>query len=224
MIITIDGPAGSGKSSVARELATRLHMHHLRTGFLYRAAAHVIMSRHHGEQRIFNFLKEPTDGDIQALKNISYLNIDGEPNVFVSGVNITQQLQNAELDYAASTSSSVPRVREQLLHIQRTVAEKYDLIAEGRDCGSVVFPHADYKFFLTARPEVRAERVLKDVKRGIVTATKNDILQAINDRDERDKVRKTSPLIATADAYVLDNSDLTFEQTIIKMLEVINQK
>ena len=224
MIIAIDGPAGSGKSSVARELAKRLHIHHLRTGLLYRAAAHVILGRHVGEQKVFNFLKNPTEQDLQALKTLVYSYDNGEPIVSIAGVNITPSLENAELDYAASTISSVPQVREQLLHIQRAIAQKYDLIAEGRDCCSVVFPHAEYKFFLTARPEVRAERVMKDLKRGISSATKADVLQAINDRDERDKVRVTSPLIATADAHLIDNSELTLDQTILKMLEIINQK
>ena len=88
----------------------------------------------------------------------------------------------------------------------------------------MVFPDAEYKFFLTARPEVRAERVMKDLKRGMNGVTKADVLQALNDRDERDKVRATSPLIAAHDAHTIDNSELTLEQTVTTMLRIISQK
>jgi len=221
MIITIDGPAGSGKSSLAHELAKRLHMHHLRTGLLYRAAAFLIMRRHQGEQKVFNSLAQPTVEDIAALRAISYTYEQDEPVVCIDGKNVGEFLDNAELDYASSTISSLPEIREQLLKIQRKVATQYDIVAEGRDCGSIVFPQADYKFFLTATPEVRADRVMKDLKRHIQRTTRADVLQAINDRDERDKVRKVSPLIVPSDAHYIDNSSLNFEETVTTVLSFI---
>ena len=218
MIITIDGPVGSGKSSVAKEIAKRLKIHYLNTGLLYRAVAYILINKLNKDPNNIVFLN---DKDLSLLGKISYEFIDNEPVIYFDEQPLTDDLFNLNLDKPASIFSANKQVRECLLPIQKKISEKYDIVAEGRDCGSVVFPNADYKFFLTASVDVRAKRVAFDEKRNIEDKDLEKIKKEIEKRDERDKTRDVSPLIVPDSAFIIDNSNLTFEETIQEFLRQI---
>ncbi|MCK4499657.1 (d)CMP kinase [Candidatus Babeliales bacterium] len=214
MIITIDGPAGSGKSTVADAVAEKLGVHHMQTGLLYRAAAYIL----HGKNYRFDQIAE-------MLKKIEYrVNGGDRAVVAVDGVDITEKLSHAEFSQPASIISAIPEVREALLPVQKNVGENYDIVADGRDCGSVVFPDADIKIFLTALAEERAKRIMNDPKRKRQNLTFEEVLADVLERDERDKNRSVAPLIIPKDAIVVDNSTfLSPEETVQKILDVIGE-
>ncbi len=227
MIITIDGPAASGKSSVARELAKRMNIYYLYTGLLYRAVAFVFAQKYkldiHEHAGCFDGLKINPE-DIGLISGITYEYRDGEPKLFFDGQNITDNLYKREYDQLASHVSANKLVREALLPVQRSIGEKYDIIADGRDCGSVVFPNADYKFYLTASVDVRARRLLEDKDRDAGDNNKRtleEVKQELEERDHRDINRDVAPLKIPEGALVIDNSEVDLEQTIELFLSEI---
>jgi cytidylate kinase len=222
MIITIDGPVASGKSSVARALAHKLNFYYLYTGLLYRAVAYIVLT----EGRLRNPLTEEavraiTTEDLGFVSQLVYRYHDNAPHIAYRGIDITSYLCDAAYEQPASLLSANPNVRAALLEFQRTVARAHDVIADGRDCGSVVFPHADIKFFLTADVDTRARRLWNDQTRNQGTASFEDIKQGLIKRDERDQHRAIAPLIVPEGAVVIDSSHLTFEQTIQRFLDAI---
>ena len=218
MIITIDGPVGSGKSSVAKELAEKLNIYYLNTGMLYRAIAYILIN-------IFGKKVEELDKisqkDIEFIPKISYEYIGKEPKISFEDKNLTKELFHPLIEKASSIISAKKEVREKLLELQRSLAQKYDLVAEGRDCGSVVFPHADYKFFLTADVESRARRVVTDKKRANEDMDMQKVKAELEARDKRDEERKVSPLTIPDNAIVIDNSKMNKEETIKEFLRFI---
>lgn len=228
MIITIDGPAASGKSTVARALAQKLHYYYLNSGMLYRALGYCLLN-HAGLT-----LERLKDCDIETRKHcLEVLSYDydvsnGTMKMIVDGNDVTSFLKQPIIDKAASLVGENKKARDFLLKVQRAVAHNHpDLIAEGRDAGSVVFPQAKIKFFLTAHQEVRALRWLNDqIKQGNKTVTFEQAVQTIKERDERDTNRPHAPLGVYADDIVVDNSHLSLEQTLALIVDVIkiNQK
>lgn len=222
MIITIDGPVASGKSSIAKEIASRLNLFYLNTGLLYRAVAYILV---HDFRKNIN-LEVPLEISEQELvfvKDISYEFISGEPHVFFLKKDIIQFLSDASYDQIASSVSASKTVRDILLPVQRAIGEKYSIIADGRDCGSVVFPNADYKFFLTASIEVRTQRVLDDPKRKMQTESYDQVKKEIEARDIRDRERTVAPLVVPDDAIMIDSSNLNFEQVVQEILKNIKK-
>ena len=215
MVITIDGPAASGKSTVARELASHLGFYYLYTGMLYRAVGYILVHiiGKKGEE-----LTNIDEKELEFINDMSYRYEGGKPHVFYNDVDITGELFNSKLDDASSLVSSHEQVREALIDIQRDVAHEHDLIAEGRDCGSVVFPDAEYKFFITASLDVRANRKVLDYSKPF-DVVKRELIE----RDKRDKSRAISPLVIPQDAIVIDNSDLTKDETLQKLLSYIKR-
>ncbi|MHC4877338.1 MAG: (d)CMP kinase [Planctomycetota bacterium] len=199
MVITIDGPAGAGKSTVARGLAERLGFEFLDTGAMYRAVAWACLS-----QNI-----ELTDGDAVGAAAASVTLEMTANTVICNGTDVTTLIRTAEVSEASSRVAAVPAVRSELVRLQREVAAGRNIVTEGRDQGSVVFPDAECKFFLTADPRRRAERRLKDLEQNGETATLDDVLQQIVDRDQRDQQRAVAPLIKAADAIEVDTSTLS---------------
>ncbi|KKP24862.1 MAG: Cytidylate kinase [candidate division TM6 bacterium GW2011_GWF2_28_16] len=217
MIITIDGPAGSGKSSVAKELAERLNIYYLNTGLLYRAVGFVWL-KSDPELKNINLINK---NNLNFIKNIEYKYVDKNPQVFYENKNITGELLNNSLSQAASLLSALPEIRQALLDLQRNVAKKYDIVCEGRDCGSVIFPNADYKFYLTATLYVRAKRIFQDKNRKDNKLTLEKVKEELEVRDLRDQTRKVAPLIIPEQAIVVDNSSLNQEETLKLLLSLI---
>jgi cytidylate kinase len=209
MIITIDGPVASGKSTVARSLAKRLGYLYLNTGLMFRAAAYLL------------YVKDVS----LNLSDLRYrYTPDAGAQMFYKESNITPLLKTAEMDQLASQAATLPEVRKALLLYQQKLAQENNVIAEGRDTGTVVFPQANYKFFITARPEVRAERWRKFQSSNGKDYDVEVSLESIKERDLRDTERQIAPLCIPEDAQVIDTSDMTVEQVVEACLEIIHNK
>lgn len=230
MIITIDGPAGSGKTSVARRVAAQLGMHVLQTGLLYRAAALVLLRRHSlleasdlSSQVLLTVRDSVTEDDLDALEGIAYGYEAGSavPSVAINGERVEQMLNLAWLSLPASIISQNLQIREWSLQMQRAIAQECSVVAEGRDCGTVVFPEADYKFFLTASVEVRAQRMLHDTARKAQGMTVEQAQQSIKARDMHDQTRLMAPLVAACGAVVIDTSTLSLDEVVTLMVKPV---
>lgn len=210
MIITIDGPVASGKSTVARLLACRLGIYYLYTGLLYRALGYLLLKKYGYTQEQ---LTRPDNQHLQEIvdqnKLIYTYNSCHQEQIYFADIELTSFLKTPEIDTAASLVSTSDTVRAALLEYQRNFAKKYDLVVDGRDCGSYIFPYADYKFFLTADPKIRARRWQQDQKSRGVIIDLDRSLQEILSRDKRDSTRKDAPLCIPTGAIVIDTSELT---------------
>lgn len=224
MIITIDGPTASGKSTMGRMLADAFGFHYLNSGALYRALAYLLM-----EKRGYDLeqLKNPRSEDVAYFFSdacLTYAYDARGEHVFYENHDLWPLLKSSVIDKAASVVSMNQAVRDQLLIFQRTFAQSHDVIVDGRDCGSVVFPHADVKFFLKARLLARATRwQLAQEQRGVRFALP-EAEQKIAERDVRDSEREIAPLIVPDGAIVIDNSSLNIEQTFDDMKKIIKEK
>lgn len=213
MIITIDGPCASGKSSVAKKIAERLGIFHFSTGLLYRAVAYLLTNLFHAM---------PTDNHGYDLSLIDYSFIDElhavvqqqSLAIFFKSSDITAFLSDDSLSLPASVVSAVPQVRARLLKVQQAVGAAHDIVVDGRDCGTIVFPAADWKFYLTASVDARARRIMADPKRVAFDKTYEQIQQEIIQRDAQDTTRSIAPLVMPQGACVIDNSDMTLEETV----------
>jgi len=204
MIVTIDGPAGAGKSSVARLLADRLEYKFLDTGAMYRAVAWAAGQR----QLDWN--------DAEAIAELARglnLDVDGS-QIFVDGQDVSELIRTPEVTSNTHYAANNPAVREHLVELQRRVGEGQDIVTEGRDQGTVVFPHAGCKFFLTATPLERARRRLKDFEARGQTLSLEAVLADQAERDQRDSEREVGPLIAAVDAIVLVTDDMATDEVV----------
>ena len=201
-VITIDGPAGAGKSSVAKDVARELGINYLDTGAIYRAIA-LLLAKSEVRPDNEEYLRE-------ALSEIRVELQDGR--VLVNGFDVSGEIRTPEVDELASVYSAVPAVREALLGLQQEQEKHGSIVAEGRDVGSVVFPDAQVKFFITASPEARARRrYLERISKG-KPADYDKILSAIIERDKNDSSRETAPLTIPEGAVYLDTSDMTEQE------------
>jgi ribosome biogenesis GTPase / thiamine phosphate phosphatase len=212
MIIAIDGPAGSGKSAIAKKLSSILNLKYVETGALYRAIAYYILKNNIQNYENFSFLKN--------LK-IEQKFINGSPRTFINDEDITDLIRSEEIGNLASIISKYKEVRDFLIDLQRELA-KDGAVVEGRDISTVVLPYADYKFFITASVEERAKRRYEQLKdKGI---TYEEVLENIKLRDKLDSEREISPLKISREAFVIDTTDLSEEEVVEKILEIINKK
>ena len=207
-VIAIDGPAGSGKSTVAQALAARLNFHYLDTGAMYRAVAFAVI---HQQIDIHDIEKV-----IQAAK---YLDLQlTQESCVVNGIEATEEIRGQEVTLLVSQVAAVPEVRAEMVKRQRTWAEERNGgVMEGRDIGSVVFPDASLKIYLTASEEVRAQRRAAEIEEGDVASIAADIER----RDTVDTQRSASPLMEAEDAIVVDTSEMTLEQVVDHVIELI---
>ncbi|HBS47799.1 TPA: (d)CMP kinase [Candidatus Dependentiae bacterium] len=213
MIITIDGPSVSGKSSVAQIIAKNLGFYYIYSGLLYRAVAYILVEKFKIVPQLFSSL---TLADLGFVAEIKYLYENGSPKIIYKGEDITSLLKNPIVDQLTSKVSTNPAIRDVLNALMRNIAKEHDVIADGRDCGTVIFPGADYKFFLTASLEVRALRKSAGDKISLQEAN-----SSLSERDGRDQSRSVAPLIIPKDAVVIDNSDLNIEETVEKFLSYL---
>lgn len=206
--IAIDGPAGSGKSSVSKLVAKNLGFTSIDTGALYRAVAYYFKSNEISEENIKS-----------ALKNIDLKakNIDGKFNVFLNGENVTDKIRAEEISKMTSKISKCPEVRDFLLELQRNLAKSENCVMDGRDIGTVVMPNAEIKIFLTAAPEIRAMRRFDQLGRSVPF---ENILEDLKKRDYQDTHREIAPLKMASDAILIDNSDISLEQTVEKICDI----
>jgi len=217
MIITVDGPAGSGKSTVTRLLAETLHLLYLDTGAMYRAVA--LQAGREGVG--------PDDArGLGALCRDMGLRLEqdaGATKVFLGAEDVSTAIRSPEMDMLSSRISAVKEVREAMTLLQREMAGRTDLVAEGRDMGTVVFPGADFKFFVTASPEARAERRYRErVGRG-EAVSKTEVTRDLLRRDEHDRTRPIAPLRPAEDAVVVDTTDLSPAQVVERMIALIKE-
>ena len=214
MVITIDGPVASGKSTIARLLAQELGFYYLYTGLLYRGLAAILVT-HYGydEAQLKHPRKEDLD-DLLTGNRFEYRYEDGEPQIYFEGKAITGLLKTREVDNWSSISSADPAVRHAVLERQVSIGKLYNVVADGRDTGSVVFPDAVCKIFLTASLEVRAARWQSDQEKLGKLFSLDESMQIVAERDERDRTRSHSPLVQAVDAHVVDNTTLSREETV----------
>lgn len=212
--VTIDGPAGSGKSSVAREVAQRLGFTFLDTGALYRAAAVIL------EGSGCDIHNERECADVLAKSSISIL----EGKTYANGMDVSEVIRSHRISELASTIAVHPSVRRELLSIQRSFKGLASLVAEGRDTGSVVFPDADIKFYLDATPQERARRRHAETSDKESTAEMEQVLSDIKRRDERDASRPVSPLKVPDNAVVVDTTHLKLEGVVEKVIAIIRDR
>ena len=214
-IVAIDGPAGAGKGTITKQVAEKLNLINVDTGATFRCVA-------------LNMLKENISIDEEEkIKNLlEKINIEMKSNgeIFLNGENVTKKIRENDVNNFVSPVSTIQIVRNKLLEIQRKIAEGKDVIMEGRDIGTTVFPNADVKIYLDATPEERAKRrMIQNQEKGIETSYE-EVLENIKDRDKRDSTRKISPLKKAEDAIYIDSSDMTIEEVVDKVITLIKEK
>ena len=222
MIIAIDGPSGAGKSSVSVEVARALGFSCLATGAMYRSVAWQAV------QNGVDFDDAERLGEIARTYDITFTHEAGNPKpvgVSIGGADVTSAIRTAEIDRAVSPVSAVPAVREALVAQQQRIGRSGDYVVEGRDIGTVVFPEAPLKVFLTASNEARARRrVLQNEQRGVGSTDFETVLADIIRRDEYDSSRAASPLKPADDAVHVDSSDMTMQEVIDKICELARER
>lgn len=216
--IAIDGPAGAGKSTIARRVASELSFIYVDTGAMYRAMALYLLRRkvnRDDTEQIGNICQD-------AEISIEYQN--GEQIVLLNGENVNSYLRTEEVGNMASVSSAVPRVREKLLSLQRKLAKDMSVVMDGRDIGTTILPDADVKIYLTASSLTRARRRYLELQEKGTVCNLDDIQKDIEERDQRDMSREISPLRQAEDAVLVDSSDLTIQQVVDRILQIFRSK
>ena len=214
MIIAIDGPSGSGKSTTAKILARLLKITHLDTGAMYRVVTWGLIRKNiniRDLEKVKTFLEEV---------EITYSNSN---NIFLDGELVSSEIRKNEVTSNVSAVSSIKEVRKFLVEIQRDIGKKIDCVIEGRDIGSVVFPDADFKFYLTADLDIRSKRRKIELEKIGEDVTIYEIKSAIQRRDLIDSSRKLSPLMRPEDAIEIDSTNLTIDEQIDKIMNIIKQ-
>ena len=216
--IAIDGPAGAGKSTIARRVAKELSFIYVDTGAMYRAMALYLLRR--------EVNKDDTEqiGNICQDAEISIEYQNGEQIVLLNDENVNSYLRTEEVGNMASVSSAVPRVREKLLSLQRKLARDLSVVMDGRDIGTTILPDADVKIYLTASSLTRAKRRYLELQEKGTVCNLDEIQKDIEERDQRDMNREISPLRQAEDAVLVDSSDLTIQQVVDRILQIFRSK
>lgn len=215
--VAIDGPAGAGKSSVARLAAKELGFIYIDTGALYRAVGVAVLRK--------NLKTDCREDVISVLPDIKLglVFVDGEQRVMLNGEDVSRDIRLPEASMAASNVSAIPEVREFLLEMQKKFARENNCLMDGRDIGTVILPHARPKIFLTASPEVRADRRYKELIEKGTPKDYNELLEEIKLRDYNDSHRAVAPLKPAEDAYILDSSDMPIDEVVAKIVSLAKE-
>ena len=217
--IAIDGPAGAGKSTIAKALAKELGFHYVDTGAIYRTLGY-----------FFNLIGIPPRDIDGITKYIDECVIeiewddDGSQHMFLNEIDVSEDIRTPEISKIASAVSAHKLVRDTLLDMQRDVARKHNVIMDGRDIGSVVLPKADVKFFLTASAEIRAKRRFDELQAKGSKDTYEKVLREVNERDHADMSRAVAPLKQTRSHILVDSSEMTVEEVIAHMGAIVREK
>lgn len=215
--VAIDGPAGAGKSTIAKAAAKELGFIYVDTGALYRAIAYNAVTKGviDDTQKIIDMLIDT---------NVELKYVDGVQAVYLNGDDVSAYIRTPEISMGASKVSAIPQVREFLLNLQRDIAQKNNVIMDGRDIATVVLPNADVKIFLFASPECRAQRRYKELMEKGEDVTLEDVLADVNQRDYQDSHRDIAPLKPSEDSVMADTSKLTLEESIQLIINIIKER
>lgn len=216
--IAIDGPAGAGKSTVAKKVARELSFVYVDTGAMYRAMALYLLRKGVSRENVEEI------GEVCQNAEISIEYQNGEQIVLLDGENVNSYLRTEEVSGMASVSSAVPRVRAKLLDLQRKLAKTMSVVMDGRDIGTTILPDADVKIYLTASSLTRARRRYLEYQERGEDCDLAEIQKTIEERDHRDMTREVSPLCQAKDAVLVDSSELTIDETVEKILSVYHAK
>ena len=217
MIIAIDGPAGSGKSTTARCLADKLNILHINTGSMYRAIALKCINAN---------VDVSNQSDLEKLLGDTYIKFDdnSSESLYMDGLDVSLEIRSSRVTEFVSLVSSIKIVRETLVKYQRQIASNIDVVLEGRDIGTAVFPNADYKFFLVADIRERASRRKIELEsKKINSVSLDEMILEISERDRMDSTRKYSPLKKAEDAIEIDTTGLTINQQVDSIVSIINK-
>lgn len=216
-VLTLDGPSGSGKGTVGQICAQKLGWHYLDSGAIYRALAYVVQRSGTNPRDVPAVVRQARELDMDCVPNPPE-----SASIYINGENVDESLRTEEAGRLASELAAVPSVREALLESQRRLRRPPGLVADGRDMGTVVFPDARWKFFLTASAQERAKRRYKQLKLKGFDVSLAPLFEAIQERDTRDAQRAVSPLKAADDAIVLDTSTMSIDEVVSRVLGFLN--
>ena len=217
--VAIDGPAGAGKSTIARRLAAELGYRYVDTGAIYRTVAYFM--------DLWGVSPKDVDGVNRYIDELTVeieYDEDGLQHMIMNGMDVTKDIRTPDISQKASLISAHACVRDMLLDMQRELAEQNNVVMDGRDIGTVVLPHATVKIFLTASPEVRAKRRCDELSAKGQKVDYNKVLKDIQQRDYQDTHREIAPLKMSLDSIKVDTSDMTIEEVLEKLKEIVVQK
>lgn len=215
--VAIDGPSGAGKSTIAKAASAKLGFVYVDTGALYRTVALNAIRKGADTKKADEVI--PT---LEGLE-VSLCFVDGVQHVYLNSEDVSDKIRTPEISMGASAASAIPEVRKFLFNLQRDIADKNNCIMDGRDIGTVVLPDAKVKIFLTASPEIRAERRYKELKEKGTETTFEEVLADVKERDYNDSHREIAPLKATDESIIVDTSALNLEQSIEAIIKAIEE-
>jgi len=223
LTIAIDGHASTGKSSIAKEIAIKYGYIYINSGSMYRAVTLFAI-----ENKLLGVLNDNIDLFIEKLKDIS-INFRFNQNnliseIFLNNRNVEKEIGSLEVSNYVSKVAAIPEIRKEMVKLQRNIDRRIGVVMDGRDIGSVVFPNADIKLFLTASDTVRAKRRFEEMINNGLSVSYDDILNNIRNRDKLDSSRSDSPLIIEKDAIVIDNSNMSIDEQIKQIKQLIDRK